>query len=223
MSAYAPVAESERAVDVRVANFTLEGTLSIPRGAAGLVLLVHDNGSSRLGPHFRLAAAAWREAGLATLRLYLLTPAEAAMDQRTAEFRSDIALLASRVADAADWLGAFPETRRLRLGFYGVSTSGAAALVAAADRASAVSAVVACGAPLNLAGAALARVHAPTLLLTGARDSKGLGQNSAALTQLRGARRLDVIPDASDQFAESGQWEFVIRQGREWFDMYLTA
>src|SRR5688572_1778293 len=111
-------ADDERTVDVRVANFTLEGTLAVPRGAQGLVLFAHGSGSSRHSPRNRFVASVLREGGLATLLLDLLTPAEEAVDQRTTEYRFDIGLLASRLAGATEWLGHFPETRRLQLGYF---------------------------------------------------------------------------------------------------------
>ncbi len=223
MPDYTRTADDERTVDVRVANFTLEGALAIPRGAQGLVLFAHGSGSSRHSPRNRFVAAMLRESGLATLLLDLLTPAEEAMDQRTADYLFDIELLASRLAGATDWLGQFPETRRFNLGYFGASTGAAAALLAAAERPDLVSAIVSHGGRPDLAGPALARVQAPTLLLVGAEDEAVLELNRAALAALPGEKRLDVIPNATHLIDEPGALELVAQYAREWFEKFLMT
>jgi pimeloyl-ACP methyl ester carboxylesterase len=223
MPEYTRTADDERTIDVRVANFTLEGTLAIPRGAQGLVLFAHGSGSSRHSPRNRFVAALLRESGLATLLIDLLTPAEEAMDQRTADYRFDIDLLASRLSDATGWLGQFPETRRLNLGYFGASTGAAAALLAAAERPDIVSAIVSRGGRPDLAGPALARVQAPTLLLVGAEDEPIIDLNRAALAALPGEKRLDLIPNATHLFEEPGALELVAQLAREWFEKYLMT
>ena len=215
-------ADDERTVDVRVANFTLEGTLAVPRGAQGLVLFAHGSGSSRHSPRNRFVASVLREGGLATLLLDLLTPAEEAVDQRTTEYRFDIGLLASRLAGATEWLGHFPETRRLQLGYFGASTGAAAALIAAAEQPGLVSAVVSRGGRPDLAGPALARVRAPTLLLVGADDRQVISLNREAYLALPGIKRLDLIPNATHLFEEPGALELVAHRAREWFEQYLV-
>ncbi len=236
--------EEARTVDVRVANFTLEGSLAIPRGAQGLVLFAHGSGSSRHSPRNRFVAAALREGGLATLLLDLLTPAEEAADQRTTEYRFDrelltpaeealdqrnteyrfdIDLLASRLAGATEWVGQFPETRRLRLGYFGASTGAAAALLAAAAQPQLVSAIVSRGGRPDLAGPALAEVQAPTLLLVGADDTPVIALNREAYLALPGEKRLDLIPNATHLFEEPGTLELVADRAREWFEQYLMT
>ena len=222
MPDYTPTADDERTIDVRVANFTLEGALAVPRGASGLVLFVHGSGSSRFSPRNRFVAAVLREAGLATLLMDLLTPAEDAMDQRTADYRYDIAMLASRVVDATDWLSYFPDTRRLPLGYFGASTGAAAALLAAVERPEMVKAVVSRGGRPDLAGPVLGQVRAPTLLLVGADDGPVVDLNRDALTQLPGEKRFDLIPNASHLFEEPGALELVAVRAREWFEQHLT-
>jgi putative phosphoribosyl transferase len=223
MPDYTRTADDERTVDVRVDNFTLEGALAIPRGAEGLVLFAHGSGSSRHSPRNRFVASALREGGLATLLLDLLTPGEEAIDQRTSEYRFDIGLLANRLAGATDWVSAFPETRRLKLGYFGASTGAAAALVAAAERPAVVSAIVSRGGRPDLAGAALSHVQAPTLLLVGAEDDVVVELNQDALRMLQVEKRLALIPNATHLFEEPGTLEQVAQQAREWFEHYLAA
>jgi pimeloyl-ACP methyl ester carboxylesterase len=215
--------DDERTVDVRVADFTLEGTLAIPRDARGLVLFAHGSGSSRHSPRNRFVAAALREGPLATLLLDLLTPAEEAADRRSAGYRFDIELLASRLAGATDWLGVFPETRRLNLGYFGASTGAAAALLAAAERPALVDAIVSRGGRPDLAGAALSAVRAPTLLLVGAEDGPVIDLNREAYRQLTGPKRLELIPNATHLFEEPGTLEVVAERARAWFEQYLAA
>ena len=125
---------AERPVRVAAGRVTVEGNLVVPEGAAGVVLFAHGSGSSRLSPRNRSVARALQERGLATLLIDLLTAEEEAIDVQTAHLRFDIGLLADRLAGATDWLLEQPETRHLRVGYFGASTGAAAALVAAAPR-----------------------------------------------------------------------------------------
>jgi putative phosphoribosyl transferase len=161
--------DDERQVRVRAGAAMLEGDLRLPRGPRGIVLFAHGSGSSRHSPRNRYVAALLNEAGLATLLLDLLTPAEETIDMRTAQLRFDIGLLGERLIAATDWLTEYPETRHLRLGYFGASTGAAAALVAAAERPGVVGAVVSRGGRPDLARPALAHVRAPTLLIVGGR------------------------------------------------------
>ena len=212
----------ERPVDVRVGNFTLEGQLAVPRDALGVVLFAHGSGSSRHSPRNRAVAEMLQAGGLATLLMDLLTPSEEATDQRTAELRFDIGLLAERLVGATDWLGHLPDTRRLNIGYFGASTGVAAALVAAAERPVQVRAIVSRGGRPDLAGDALARVQAPTLLLVGGDDVPVIGLNQFALEQLGSRARLDIIPEAGHLFEEPGKLEAVASRARDWFEEHLA-
>jgi putative phosphoribosyl transferase len=129
---------TEREVGVPLGLIALQGTLDVPRDSEGIVLFAHGSGSSRHSPRNRYVAGVLREAGLATLLMDLLTIDEEAVDARTAHLRFDIDLLAERLVGATDWLAQNPDTRALRLGYFGASTGAAAALVAAAERPDAV-------------------------------------------------------------------------------------
>jgi putative phosphoribosyl transferase len=160
----------ERAVRVPAGAVTLDGDLSVPERARGVVLFAHGSGSSRRSPRNRYVARLLNEARLATVLLDLLTPGEEAIDLRTAHLRFDIGLLSERLTAATDWLIERSETRHLPVGYFGASTGAGAALVAAAERPDVVRAVVSRGGRPDMAGPALPRVQAPTLLIVGEAD-----------------------------------------------------
>src|SRR5260370_19093739 len=160
----------ERLVHISIDRITLEGNLTLPEGAAGLVLFAHGSGSSRHSPRNRHVAEILNQSKLATLLVDLLTPEEEAIDIHTAQLRFDIGLLAERLVGATDWLLEYPDTRNLRIGYFGASTGATAALLAAAERPEAVGAVVSRGGRPDLAGPALTRVRAPTLLIDAGND-----------------------------------------------------
>jgi len=199
----------------------LEGNLSLPEGARGIVLFAHGSGSSRHSPRNRYVAQILNEAKLATLLVDLLTPDEEAIDLRTAHLRFDIGLLAERLVGVTDWLTQYPDTRELRIGYFGASSGAAAALVAAAQRPDAVDAVVSRGGRPDLAGPALALVRAPTLLIVGGNDFEVVELNRRALALLRCEKRLEIVPGATHLFEEPGALEVVARLAREWFERYL--
>jgi putative phosphoribosyl transferase len=217
-----PGKSHERCVHVTAGAVTLEGDLSVPQGARGLVLFAHGSGSSRLSPRNRYVARLLNEAKLATLLVDLLTAEEEAIDLRTAHLRFDIRLLADRLVGATDWLTQHPETRGLGLGYFGASTGAAAALVAAAERPDLVGAVVSRGGRPDLAGPALALVRAATLLIVGGNDFAVIELNREALARLPCEKRLAIIPGATHLFEEPGALEEVARLAREWFERHLA-
>jgi len=209
-------------VRVPAAGVMLEGNLAIPPRASGIVLFAHGSGSSRHSPRNRAVARALSEGGLATLLVDLLTPAEESVDEQTGQLRFDIGLLADRLVDAADWLIANEETRSLPIGLFGASTGGGAALVAAAQRPNTVRAVVSRGGRPDLAGAALSRVRAPTLLIVGGRDNPVIELNRDAFERLRCEKKLEIVPGATHLFEEPGALEEVARLARDWFRRFLA-
>ena len=213
----------ERVVRVAVGEVTLEGNIVVPPGARGVVLFAHGSGSSRHSPRNRYVAGVLQEAGLATLLVDLLTQQEEQVDVRTAHLRFDIGMLAERLVGATDWLGQQPDTADLRVGYFGASTGGGAALVAAAERPGAVAAVVSRGGRPDLAGPALPRVTAPILLLVGGNDPIVIELNEQAKARMRGEVQLTIVPGASHLFEERGTLEEVARLARDWFLRYLPA
>jgi dienelactone hydrolase len=198
-------------------SIRLEGDLSVPTAPKGAVLFAHGSGSSRHSPRNRYVADVLNEGGLATLLIDLLTADEQEVDLQTAHLRFDILFLARRLTTTTEWLSRRPEVRHLKLGHFGASTGAAAALVAAAEVPRLVSAVVSRGGRPDLAGAALARVDAPTLLIVGAADPVVLDLNRKALALLRCEKQLQIIPGAGHLFEESGALQKVSVLARDWF------
>jgi putative phosphoribosyl transferase len=208
-------------VTVPAGRASLPGTLAVPDGARGIVVFVHGSGSSRLSPRNRQVASALNDAGLATLLFDLLTRQESEIDDRTAALRFDIRLLADRCDDAIDWLGQEQATRLMKIGLFGASTGAAGALVTAANRPQDIAAVVSRGGRPDLAGDALARVNAPTLLIVGERDATVAELNRLAARQLRCDHVIEIVPGASHLFEEPGTLERVADLARAWFVNHL--
>ncbi len=211
----------ERPVRISAGPVELDGNLGVPDGAEGVVLFAHGSGSGRHSPRNRYVARALRDANLATLLLDLLTPEEEEADLRTRHLRFDIGLLAERLAGATDWLSENPDTRELRVGYFGASTGAGAALVAAAERPEAVGAIVSRGGRPDLAGDALPRVEAPTLLIVGGNDEPVIRMNREALARMRAERELEIVPGATHLFEEPGALEEVARLAAGWFARHL--
>ena len=211
----------EASVQVQAGSVTLEGDLSVPEDARGIVVFAHGSGSSRLSPRNRRVAAMLRQAGLATLLFDLLTPTEEAVDSVTRELRFDIRLLADRVEAATAWLKEQPGVGDLKLGYFGASTGAAAALVAAAERPEDVAAVVSRGGRPDLAEPYLPRVPAPTLLIVGEWDEPVIEMNRQAMAHLGGTKELVIVPGASHLFEEPGRLEEVARLASGWFTRHL--
>jgi putative phosphoribosyl transferase len=198
----------------------LSGDLSIPAGAEGVVLFAHGSGSSRHSPRNQFVARTIREAGVGTLLFDLLTKDEEAIDLHTAHLRFDIGLLATRLIDATYWIKG--ELDYLKVGYFGSSTGGGAALVAAAELADSVGAVVSRGGRPDLAGDALPKVTSPTLLIVGGFDYPVIEMNQGALGQLRCEKELKIVPGATHLFQEPGTLEQVAGLAAEWFKKHLV-
>ena len=213
----------DRPVAVRAGQALLEGDLSIPERAGGIVLFAHGSGSSRHSPRNRHVAQFLREGALGTLLIDLLTSGEEKAEAATGHLRFDINLLGERLVALTDWLRAQPDTCGLPVGYFGASTGAAAALVAAARRPEIVRAIVSRGGRPDLAGPSLPRVAAPTLLIVGERDALVVDLNRDALGKLRGEKALAIVPTATHLFEEPGALDEVARLAREWFRRYLAG
>jgi putative phosphoribosyl transferase len=208
---------------IPAAGVELEADVVVAEPASGVVLFAHGSGSSRHSPRNRAVAGALQRAGLATVLVDLLTPAEEQVDARTGALRFDIGLLAARVAALTDWLVRHEPTSGLGVGLFGASTGAAAALVAAAARPAAVAAVVSRGGRPDLAGEALRAVRQPTLLIVGERDPAVIELNRTAMGELGGAARLEIVPGGSHLFQEPGALEQVAGLARDWFVGHLAV
>ena len=209
-------------VRIHLGPVTLEGNLTLPAKPAGVVLFAHGSGSSRHSPRNRFVAEQLQRAGLTTLLMDLLTADEEAIDRQTRALRFDIGLLADRLVGAIDWLGREPSTRAQPVGCFGASTGAAAALVAAAHRPERVSAVVSRGGRPDLAGDALQKVRAPTLLIVGGDDTVVIRLNRQALEELAApVKQIVIVPGASHLFEEPGTLEAVAQHASAWFAQHL--
>ena len=210
----------EGLVSVAASGVTLEGNLLVPRGATGIVLFAHGSGSSRFSSRNRYVAEVLRERRLGTLLIDLLTHDEELVDTRTAHLRFDIELLAQRLVGTTEWLGR--EAPRLKVGLFGASTGGGAALVAAARIPDRIYAVVSRGGRPDLAGEALPLVKAPTLLIIGGDDVPVIGMNQEAFDKMTCVRDMKIIPGASHLFEEPGALEHVAQLAGDWFEKHLA-
>ncbi len=208
---------AEEAVQLPAGDIMLEGNLTVPAKAVGVVLFAHGSGSSRHSVRNQAVAAAFRQAGLGTFLFDLLSVEEEAIDDHTMRLRFDIELLADRLVCAVDWMGNRVEVEGLPMGLFGASTGAGAALVAAAERPAAVGAVVSRGGRPDMADAALSAVQAPTLLIVGEKDVDVLAMNRQAQRELRCESKLEIVPGATHLFEEPGTLDKVASLAAGWF------
>jgi len=183
------------------------------------VIFAHGSGSSSRSPRNRAVAASLNAAGHGTLLMDLLSRDEES-DRRQV---FDIALLADRLRAVTRWVRDELGERPCRFGYFGASTGAAAALVAAADPAVDVGAIVSRGGRVDLAGASLPAVRAPTLLIVGGRDRAVLTQNRRAMAALTCVHRLEVVPGATHLFEEPGAMDRVALLASDWFSEHLVG
>ena len=212
-----PVREST--VRVPAGGVWVEGTLSVPESALGVVLFAHGSGSSRFSPRNNYVAEVLRESALATLLMDLLT----AEEDRNYETRFQIDLLARRLESGATWLRQFAATQSLPLLLFGASTGAAAALRVAAEHGGEVAAVVSRGGRPDLAGrSTLKAVASPTLLIDGGLDGIVIELNRTAYDALDCEKHLHIVPGATHLFEEPGKLEAVAALARDWFLQHLA-
>jgi len=208
-------------VRIPAGRVMLDGNLTIVDQGRGLILFAHGSGSSRQSPRNQFVARILNHAGLGTLLFDLLTPEEESVDVYTRAHRFDIGLLAERLVYATKWARQQEATRDLRIGFFGASTGGGAALVAAAELSDEVGAVVSRGGRPDLAGAALPKVKAPTLLIVRGEDGAVIALNEQARAQMKCESRIDILPGATHLFEEPGALEKVAKLASGWFVRHL--
>jgi pimeloyl-ACP methyl ester carboxylesterase len=211
-----------RPVQIRAGAALIDGDLVIPERALGLVLFAHGSGSSRFSRRNRAVAETLEGGGFATLLLDLLTREEEAIDLRTRQYRFEIDRLGHRVVAAIDWAGGEPDLATLPLACFGASTGAAAALIAAAERPDGVRAVISRGGRPDLAGDALRRVQAPTLLIVGGADEPVIELNRQAMRRMQAPVSLEIVPGATHLFEEPGTLEEVSRLALAWCRRHLA-
>jgi pimeloyl-ACP methyl ester carboxylesterase len=214
-----------RYVQILSTGVRLEGIVSIPENASGVVVFVHGSGSSRHSPRNQYVAQTLQAGGLATLLFDLLTAYEEESDLQNRYLRFDIDLLARRTTGVLEWLALQPYAYGLKKGLFGSSTGAAAALMAAAELPDHVEAVVSRGGRPDLAGAALREVEASTLLIVGGDDDVVVRLNEQALEHMPAdtEKKLVVVPGASHLFEEAGALEEAARLARDWFQVHLDG
>jgi dienelactone hydrolase len=222
MSELSSKGKSSNEIQIPINSITLEGNLTIPEGAKGIVVFAHGSGSSRFSSRNRYVAQELQKKALGTLLFDLLTAEEERIDMVTAHLRFDIDLLANRLVEVTNWLLSNPDTKKLNIGYFGASTGAAAALIAAKEHANAVKAVVSRGGRPDLAEKALPDVKAPTLLIVGGEDFQVIEMNQWALKRLTVEQKeLKIVPGATHLFEEPGTLEKVANLAGEWFKRYL--
>lgn len=194
-----------------------EGILGIPERAVGIVIFAHGSGSGRFSPRNNFVASELQRAGIATLLVDLLTPEEE-LDRANV---FDIELLAERLLETTAWVHHDARTARLAIGYFGASTGAAGALVAAAEPNAGIAAIVSRGGRPDLAGDALDRVQAPTLLIVGGLDAPVISLNERAFERLTCEKELEVVPGAGHLFEETGTLDIVARLACGWFSRHL--
>ena len=214
---------TEIAIPVDEDQRLIAANVMVPDRASAAVMFAHGSGSSRHSPRNQMVAEHLQEHGFATVLLDLLTAEEEEeVDQRTAQWRFDIALLAARLRDACDWAAGHPRLAEMPLGLFGASTGAAAALIVASQRPDRIGAVVSRGGRPDLAEPALSGVRAPTLLIVGGEDEIVIGLNEQAAAQLSACETV-VVPGASHLFTEPGALSTVTHLAQDWFDRYLQT
>ena len=195
----------------------LDGDLHVPDNASGLIIFAHGSGSSRHSPRNQFVARVLQQSDFGTLLMDLLTEKEEAIDNQTRELRFDISLLARRLTATVDWLSTQPSYSKLPIGVFGASTGAAAALVTATERPNLVKSVVSRGGRPDLAGDALTRVKAPTLMIVGGYDDAVQTLNEQAKARMKGEVQLKIVPRASHLFEEPGALAQVAESAAAWF------
>lgn len=208
-------------IKIQTDTVELEGFLTVPKSAMGLVVFVHGSGSSRFSQRNQYVAELFNRAGLATLLFDLLTPEDNAIDVKTREYRFDIDLLSQRTIATVDWITDQQSLEKLSIGLFGASTGAAAALITAKARANEIECVVSRGGRPDLAVSALPQVIAPTLLIVGSRDTDVLHLNQLAKHAMKCECKLITIEGATHLFEELGTLKFAAVAAREWFLKYL--
>jgi putative phosphoribosyl transferase len=212
-----------KSVTIDLADVVLQGDLTVPAEANGLVIFAHGSGSSRHSPRNRYVAGRINAVGVGTLLMDLLTVEEERIDEFTREIRFNIPLLADRVAQVVDWVGSHAELSGFVIGLFGSSTGAAAALIAAAELPpDAIRTVVSRGGRPDLADRFLPRVKCPTLLIVGGDDIEVLALNEQAQKRMTCEAKLSIIPGATHLFEEPGCLEMVAVVAADWFKNKLS-
>ena len=207
-------------VRIPAGRFELEGVLSVPTDASGIVIFAHGVGSSRHSPRNKYVALRLNTGGVATLLIDLLT-FEEERDELTHPMYTDIGLLSNRLVQATDWVSHDVRCKHLPLGYFGASTGAAAALTAAAQLGRSIKAIVTRSGRPDLALDMLHKVTSPTLLIVGQLDTEALRINRQAIAHLTCKKDLQMVPRARHLFEEPGALDAVAKMAKDWFVLHF--
>ena len=213
------IGQEEKTIFINDGEKIIEGSLTVPEGANGIVVFAHGSGSSRYSIRNNYVAAVIRKHNLATFLLDLLTPEEDADYSK----RFDIDLLAHRLSIATKWLQKQQDTKNLKIGYFGASTGAAAAIQSAARNISTIKAIVSRGGRPDLAMPYLEKISAPTLFIVGGNDEIVIELNSEAYNNLKCDKKFEIVKGATHLFEEPGTLEQVAILAEQWFDKYLAS
>lgn len=213
------IGQGEKTIFINDGEKIIEGSLTVPEGAKGIVVFAHGSGSSRYSIRNNYVAAVIRKHNLATFLLDLLTPEEDADYSK----RFDIDLLAHRLSIATKWLQKQQDTKNLKIGYFGASTGAAAAIQSAAGNISTIKAIVSRGGRPDLAMPYLEKISAPTLFIVGGNDEIVIELNSEAYNNLKCDKKFEIVKGATHLFEEPGTLEQVAILAEQWFDKYLAS
>ena len=213
------IGQAEKTIFINDGEKIIEGSLTVPEGANGIVVFAHGSGSSRYSIRNNYVAAVIRKHNLATFLLDLLTPEEDADYSK----RFDIDLLAHRLSIATKWLQKQQDTKNLKIGYFGASTGAAAAIQSAARNISTIKAIVSRGGRPDLAMPYLEKISAPTLFIVGGNDEIVIELNSEAYNNLKCDKKFEIVKGATHLFEEPGTLEQVAILAEQWFDKYLAS
>lgn len=213
--------QTKQTIQIPIDKIELQGELIVPEDAKGIVLFAHGSGSSRFSPRNQFVAQFLHQHKLATLLIDLLTFEEDRIDQLTRELRFDLELLGVRLIALTQWIENDVRTNKLHIGYFGSSTGAAAAFIAAAEKASSISAVVSRGGRPDLVDKILPAVQAPSLLIVGGADTVVVKLNRQAYDALTCTKKLEIVPGATHLFEEPGALEKVADLAAHWFLNYL--
>ena len=212
---------TQQEISIPVNPSFINGNLTLIEQSKGIIIFAHGSGSSRFSSRNIFVADILNKSGFSTFLFDLLTQEEEAIDIHTREFRFNIPLLAERLIVATQWVQSNPETSNLKIGYFGASTGAAAALIAAAQLPSHISAVVSRGGRPDLALPFLRYVKSPTLLIVGALDHDVIELNQFALDHLQCEKKMSIVPGASHLFEEGTTLQEAAQLAVEWFAKYM--
>lgn len=206
---------SGQLVSVEAGAINVRGLLHIPSQAQGIVILAHGVDAVEILTHnsaLTIAQTLFQHA-LATLVVDLFTTEEQQLDAASSYFRANTDIMQQRIIGIAQWLSENSLTHTFSIGYFGMGTTGAAALIAAAERPDLVAAIVSSQTQLSAAQDYLPRILAPTLLIVAESDQDTITTHQDALAHISAEKRFEQgVQQPSD----------IARLACTWFSAHLS-